>query len=84
MEAPEEPQAYPYPASPRAAAGARPASSVAAPPEPISYLHYAQKQLSPRSRMEYDLFNRIHFDRLHQVGTWSNAYALDTRAQRAS
>ncbi len=45
--------------------GYRPAS--AAPSEPADYLHYAQQQLSPRSRAEYDLFNKLHFERLYQV-----------------
>ncbi|KAG1662053.1 hypothetical protein FOA52_005300 [Chlamydomonas sp. UWO 241] len=31
---------------------------------PDTYLHYCQNQLSPRSRSEYDAFNRAHFSHL--------------------
>ena len=31
------------------------------------YLHYCQNQLSPRSRSDYDAFNRAHFERLHSA-----------------
>lgn len=36
--------------------------------EPSSLLHYYQHELSTRSRTEYDQFNRVHFDKLEQVG----------------
>ena len=32
--------------------------------EEDAYLHYCQHQLSPRSRSDYDAFNRVHFERL--------------------
>ena len=31
------------------------------------YLHYCQNQLSPRSRSDYDAFNRAHFERLQSA-----------------
>lgn len=34
------------------------------PSEPDSYIHYCQHQLSPRSRADYDAFNRVHFEHL--------------------
>lgn len=36
-------------------------------PDPEAYAHYVQNQLSPRSRADYDAFNRIHFERLHSA-----------------
>jgi hypothetical protein len=32
--------------------------------EPDQYIHYLQNQISPRSRADYDAFNRAHFGRL--------------------
>ncbi len=31
--------------------------------------HYYQHHLSPRSRKAFDSFNKVHFDKLQQVGT---------------
>ncbi len=36
-------------------------------PKAEDYMHYRQNQLSPRSRVDYDAFNRAHFDRLHSA-----------------
>jgi hypothetical protein len=35
-------------------------------PEPVPLNHYLQNMMSPRSRSEYDEFNRFHFSRLKQ------------------
>ncbi|KAF6262503.1 hypothetical protein COO60DRAFT_1624922 [Scenedesmus sp. NREL 46B-D3] len=37
-------------------------------PEPVPLNHYLQNMISPRSRSEYDEFNRFHFSRLKQQG----------------
>jgi hypothetical protein len=37
-------------------------------PEPVPLNHYLQNMMSPRSRSEYDEFNRFHFSRLKQQG----------------
>lgn len=37
-------------------------------PEPMPLNHYLQNLISPRSRSEYDEFNRFHFSRLKQQG----------------
>jgi hypothetical protein len=37
-------------------------------PEPVPLNHYLQNMISPRSRSEYDEFNRFHFSRLQQQG----------------
>jgi hypothetical protein len=37
-------------------------------PEPVPLNHYLQNLISPRSRSEYDEFNRFHFSRLKQQG----------------
>ncbi|GAX77732.1 hypothetical protein CEUSTIGMA_g5175.t1 [Chlamydomonas eustigma] len=36
-------------------------------PDADQYLHYCQNQLSPRSRADYDAFNRAHFERLYSA-----------------
>lgn len=35
-------------------------------PDPVPLNHYLQNMISPRSRTEYDEFNRYHFSRLKQ------------------
>jgi hypothetical protein len=42
-------------------AGGRPVS-------PVLLNHYLQNMISPRSRAEYDEFNRFHFSQLRQFG----------------
>jgi hypothetical protein len=42
-------------------AGGRPVS-------PVPLNHYLQNMISPRSRSEYDEFNRFHFSQLRQAG----------------
>ncbi|WIA29376.1 hypothetical protein OEZ86_011880 [Tetradesmus obliquus] len=37
-------------------------------PEPVPMNHYLQNMISPRSRSEYDEFNRFHFSRIKQQG----------------
>lgn len=44
--------------------GPRPATTSG--PEPVPLNHYLQNMISPRSRVEYDEFNRYHFSRLKQ------------------
>jgi hypothetical protein len=35
---------------------------------PVPLNHYLQNMISPRSRSEYDEFNRFHFSQLRQAG----------------
>eukprot|EP00798_Chlamydomonas_sp_ICE-L_P013964 gene13964-19904_t len=43
-----------------------PALQSAADPSRQDYLHYQQNLVSPRSRAEYDQFNRLHFEKLYK------------------
>ncbi len=38
------------------------------PVSPVPLNHYLQNMISPRSRAEYDEFNRFHFSQLRQAG----------------
>lgn len=38
------------------------------PVSPVPLNHYLQNMISPRSRAEYDEFNRFHFSQLRQQG----------------
>lgn len=43
-------------------------ADIVRPVSPVFQNHYMQKLLSPRSRVEYDEFNRFHFGQLAQHG----------------
>eukprot|EP00878_Enallax_costatus_P034903 GHUV01038847.1.p1 GENE.GHUV01038847.1~~GHUV01038847.1.p1 ORF type:complete len:518 (+),score=146.20 GHUV01038847.1:771-2324(+) len=51
-------------AAPGAGVGTWPPSTTG--PDPVPLNHYLQNMISPRSRTEYDEFNRYHFSRLKQ------------------
>lgn len=42
------------------------------PLSPVPLNHYLQNMISPRSRAEYDEFNRFHFSKLRQLGRLGN------------
>ena len=46
------------------------------------YLHYCQNQLSPRSRHDYDAFNRAHFERLHSAQGRASKRAVTPKVPR--
>jgi hypothetical protein len=53
---------------PEAAVGDLGRSASGRPVSPVPLNHYLQNMISPRSRAEYDEFNRFHFSQLRQLG----------------
>lgn len=49
-------------------------------PEPVPMNHYLQNMISPRSRSEYDEFNRFHFSRIKQQGRDKRAITPKVKA----
>lgn len=68
---------------PEAAVGDLGRSVSGRPMSPVPLNHYLQNMISPRSRAEYDEFNRFHFSQLRQLGRMDKREVTPKVRQRA-